>query len=46
LATTDKTAEEIADISVHGIKSMPPGQWDGSDEDLEKLAKFIDELSP
>ena len=45
LATTDKTAEEIADISKNGIGTMPAGQWDGSDEDLQKLATFIDELS-
>ena len=46
LADTTHTAEEIADIAKNGIGTMPPGQWDGSPEDLEKLATFIDELSP
>jgi menaquinol-cytochrome c reductase cytochrome b/c subunit len=46
LATTDKTAEEIADIAKNGIGTMPADQWKGSDEELQKLAQFIDELSP
>jgi len=46
LVTTDKTAEEIADIAVHGIGTMSPGLWEGTDEELQELSKFIDELSP
>ncbi|WP_019414782.1 menaquinol-cytochrome c reductase cytochrome b/c subunit [Paenisporosarcina sp. TG20] len=46
LATTDKTAEEIADIAVNGIGSMQAGMWEGTDEELLELSKFIDELSP
>lgn len=45
LGTTAKTAEEIADIAKNGVGTMPAGQWTGSDEDLEKMSQFIDELS-
>lgn len=37
----DLTAEEIADISVNGRGDMPPGMFDGSDEELEQLVEFI-----
>ena len=35
------TAEEIATIAVDGIGDMPPGMFDGTDEELEQLANFI-----
>lgn len=37
----ERSAEEIADISVNGIGDMPPGLFDGTDEELEDLANFI-----
>lgn len=46
LVTTEKTAEEIADIAVNGIGTMNAGLWEGTDEELAELSKFIDELSP
>lgn len=41
LMNLDLTVDEIKDISVNGIGTMPAGQYDGSEEDLEKLAEFI-----
>lgn len=41
LINLDLTAEEIKDISINGIGTMPADQYDGSDEDLDKLAEFI-----
>src|SRR5690625_812250 len=41
LIGTDHSPEEIADIAVNGIGSMPPDQFDGSDEELEQLVDFI-----
>lgn len=48
LMNTGLTAEEVAEIAVNGITkdgkvAMPPS-WDGSDEDLQKLAEFIASL--
>lgn len=37
----DRTVEEIAEIAVDGVGDMPPGMFDGSDEELEQLAEFI-----
>ncbi|RYG73599.1 c-type cytochrome [Lentibacillus lipolyticus] len=37
----DYSADEIATIAKEGIGSMPPGQFSGSDEELQKLADFI-----
>lgn len=46
LTDLDLTVEEIADISKNGTESgkMPPGQFEGSDEDLQKLSEFIESL--
>ncbi|TWT01147.1 cytochrome c, partial [Planomicrobium sp. CPCC 101079] len=49
LTNTEHTAEEIAQIAVNGIEEdgqqkMPPS-WEGSEEDLQVLAEFIDGLS-
>ncbi|OGX77880.1 cytochrome C oxidase Cbb3 [Exiguobacterium sp. SH31] len=41
LVGTVYTAEEIADIAVNGVGTMPAGQWDGSDEDLQAMSEFI-----
>ena len=41
LVGIDYSAEEIADISVNGIGTMPPDQFTGSDEELEQLVDFI-----
>jgi len=41
LVGTQYTAEEIADIAVNGVGTMPAGQWDGSDEDLQAMSEFI-----
>lgn len=44
LVNTQKTAEEIKDIARNGSanKKMPPGLFKGTDEELTKLAEFID----
>ncbi|TCI55750.1 cytochrome C oxidase Cbb3 [Exiguobacterium sp. SH1S21] len=41
LIGTAYTAEEIAEIAVNGVGTMPAGQWDGSDEDLQAMSEFI-----
>lgn len=41
LLEVDLSAEEIAKIAVEGIGSMPPDQFEGTDEELEQLANFI-----
>ncbi|MBD8070233.1 menaquinol-cytochrome c reductase cytochrome b/c subunit [Bacillus sp. PS06] len=33
--------DQIKDIAINGQASMPPGMFEGSDEELEKLAEFI-----
>jgi len=48
LMNTGHTADEVKEIAVNGIKkdgkvAMPPA-WEGSDEDLQKLADFIASL--
>lgn len=47
LTMTAFNAEEIANIAHNGTESklMPGGLWTGSDEDLAKMAEFIDSLS-
>ncbi|MBS4176574.1 menaquinol-cytochrome c reductase cytochrome b/c subunit [Lederbergia citrea] len=44
LVDTGHTPEEVKDIAHNGYKKMPAGQYDGSEEDLDKLAQFIAEL--
>ncbi|PWA12353.1 cytochrome C oxidase Cbb3 [Pueribacillus theae] len=45
LAGTGLSAEEIADIAVNGLPpGMPPNAFEGSDEELQKLAEFIASL--
>ncbi|MCA0983035.1 c-type cytochrome [Halobacillus yeomjeoni] len=41
LTDTEKSVEEIKDIAVNGIGSMPAGIFKGSDEELQQLAEFI-----
>lgn len=41
LLDIDLSAEEIADIAVNGVDTMPPDQFEGTDEELEELADFI-----
>lgn len=45
LLDIDLTAEQIADIAVNGIGSMPADQFEGTDEELEQLANFIISVS-
>ena len=46
LMNTGLTADQIKDIAHNGSESgkMPAGLWTGSDEDLQKLAEFIESL--
>lgn len=37
----DYTVEEIKEIAVEGINTMPAGQFKGSEEELQQLAEFI-----
>jgi menaquinol-cytochrome c reductase cytochrome b/c subunit len=37
----DDTADEIAKIAVDGTGDMPPGMFNGTDEELEQLTDFI-----
>src|SRR5690625_4592123 len=39
------TDEEIADIAENGIGSMPPGTFQGTDEELELLIEFIQSVN-
>lgn len=41
LVDTGLTADEINKIIVNGKGDMPPGQFKGSDEELQKLTEFI-----
>lgn len=41
LIGTDHSVDEVKDIAENGIGSMPPDQFEGSDEELEQLAEFI-----
>ncbi|HLR01453.1 MAG TPA: c-type cytochrome [Virgibacillus sp.] len=45
LIDIDHTSEEIADIAQNGIGQMPPDMFDGSDEELEDLVDFIQEVN-
>lgn len=44
LIDTGLSDKEIIKIAHDGVGTMPAGQYKGSDEDLEKLAKFISGL--
>lgn len=44
LTDTGLSPEEIVTIAHDGIGTMPAGQWDGSDEDLQTMAEFISNL--
>jgi menaquinol-cytochrome c reductase cytochrome b/c subunit len=41
LLDMDYSEEELADIAVNGIGTMPPDQFQGTDEELEQLVDFI-----
>ncbi|WP_216829231.1 menaquinol-cytochrome c reductase cytochrome b/c subunit [Alkalihalobacterium elongatum] len=41
LVETGLTVEEIKEIVINGRGTMPPGLFDGTDEELEVLAQFI-----
>jgi len=42
LAGTGRSVDEIKDIAVNGLPpGMPPGSFQGSEEELQKLAEFI-----
>ncbi|MFC4387649.1 c-type cytochrome [Gracilibacillus marinus] len=41
LIGVEYTAEEIMDIAVNGINSMPADQFQGTEEELQQLAEFI-----
>ncbi|WP_164668771.1 menaquinol-cytochrome c reductase cytochrome b/c subunit [Virgibacillus doumboii] len=41
LTGIDRSADEIAKIAREGVGSMPPDQFTGSDEELQKLVDFI-----
>ncbi|HZG72186.1 MAG TPA: c-type cytochrome [Chondromyces sp.] len=45
LIDTGLTPEEIAKIAKEGKGAMPPGQFKGTDEELQKMAEFISGLS-
>ncbi|MDG5470634.1 c-type cytochrome [Jeotgalibacillus sp. ET6] len=45
LAGAGLEAEEIADIAVNGIGNMPADLFQGTDEELEELAAFVEEVS-
>lgn len=38
---SDYTKEQVMDIIVNGKENMPPGQFTGTDEELEILAEYI-----
>ncbi|SDX72123.1 MULTISPECIES: menaquinol-cytochrome c reductase cytochrome b/c subunit [Salimicrobium] len=45
LLETEKSVEEIKDIAVNGIGSMPADMFSGSDEERQQLAEFIKETA-
>ncbi|ALC81399.1 MULTISPECIES: menaquinol-cytochrome c reductase cytochrome b/c subunit [Bacillus] len=45
LVETGLSPEEVAKIAKDGKGNMPPGIFKGSDEELEKLSKFISETT-
>ncbi|MEI5907203.1 c-type cytochrome [Bacillus spongiae] len=45
LVGTDLEPEDVADIAVNGQGNMSAGIFQGSDEELEKLAQYISEMS-
>ncbi|MFC4410950.1 c-type cytochrome [Chungangia koreensis] len=44
LVDTGLKPEEIMEIAHNGRGGMPPGLWEGSEEDLQKLAEYIASL--
>lgn len=44
LVNLELSPDEIKDIAKNGKGTMPPDQYNGSDEDLDKLAEFIASL--
>ncbi|WP_202079983.1 menaquinol-cytochrome c reductase cytochrome b/c subunit [Caldalkalibacillus salinus] len=44
-AGEDYTVEEIQDIALNGIGTMPAGMFEGSDEELELLAEWLASLA-
>lgn len=42
LVGTGLSADEIKDVIINGRGSMPPGMFEGSDEELETLANYIE----
>ncbi|QTM99642.1 cytochrome C oxidase Cbb3 [Sediminibacillus dalangtanensis] len=45
LTDIDHSVDEIKDIAQNGIGDMPPGQFEGTDEELQQLAEFIVEVN-
>jgi menaquinol-cytochrome c reductase cytochrome b/c subunit len=45
LVDTGLSPEEVADIAKNGKGNMPPGIFKGTDEELDKLSKFISETT-
>ncbi|WP_066193231.1 MULTISPECIES: menaquinol-cytochrome c reductase cytochrome b/c subunit [Gracilibacillus] len=41
LIGSEHTVDEVKDIAVNGIGTMPADQFDGSEEELQQLAEFI-----
>ncbi|KGX92150.1 cytochrome CBB3 [Pontibacillus halophilus JSM 076056 = DSM 19796] len=41
LTETGKSVDEIKDIAVNGVGTMPAGMFGGSDEELQQLGEFI-----
>jgi len=46
LVGTEKSVDEIKDIAVNGIGSMPKGLFTGTEEELQKLAEYIKSIDP
>lgn len=44
LVNLDLSPDELKDIAVNGVGTMPADQYNGSEEDLDKLAEFIASL--
>uniref|UniRef100_UPI0030DB53A3 menaquinol-cytochrome c reductase cytochrome b/c subunit n=1 Tax=Sporosarcina sp. FSL W8-0480 TaxID=2954701 RepID=UPI0030DB53A3 len=44
LVNTGLTSEEIIDIVHNGLNDMPGGQWKGTEEELQVLADFLENL--
>ncbi|MDX8359894.1 MULTISPECIES: menaquinol-cytochrome c reductase cytochrome b/c subunit [Bacillaceae] len=46
LIDTGLTVDEITNIVINGQGAMPPGIFNGTDEELQKVAEFIESLKP